>query len=72
MGFNVNDRFSPELGLPCADAQRDAAAAAPQGLDVNADDWSVFQVVLHPGFTVSASFIAGLPDVPDRPASCAR
>jgi len=57
MGVSVNDRFFPEMGLPYADAEPDAAWAAPQGLDVNPDDWSVFQIVLRPGFTVSASSI---------------
>ena len=69
---NVNNGFPPETGLPYADAETGAAVAVPQGLTPNADDWSVFQVVLRIGFTVSASFIAGLPDVPGRPASCAR
>jgi hypothetical protein len=57
MGLSVNDRFSPEVSLPYADEETDAAAAAPQGLDVNPDDWSVFQIVLRPGFTLSASSI---------------
>jgi hypothetical protein len=58
MGANVNDTFSPETGLPYDDAERDAAPAAPQGLDVNPDDWSVFQIVLRLALTVSASFIS--------------
>src|SRR5437660_5822107 len=58
MDLSVNDRFTPEMSLPCDDAETDAAGAAPQGLDINPDDWSVFQIVLRPGFTVSAFSIS--------------
>ena len=58
MGLSVNDRFTPEMSLPRDDAETDAAGAAPQGLDVNPDDWSVFQIVLRLALTVSASFIS--------------
>jgi len=43
MGVSVNDRFFPEVGLPYADAESDAAGAAPERFDLNADGWSVLQ-----------------------------
>ena len=43
MGVSVNDRFFPEMGLAYADAETDAAGAAPERLEVNADGWSVLQ-----------------------------
>jgi hypothetical protein len=56
MGLSVNDRFSPEMGLPYADAETDAAGATPQGLEVNADGWSVLQSL---PVSVSAHLLSG-------------
>jgi len=44
------------MGLPYADAETDAAGATPQGLEVNADGWSVLQSL---PVSVSAHLLSG-------------